>query len=83
MSEIDDGTLTEAELAELERRRRAGRPSLDEEIVNKYEPDRLARMVVKGGGRGEHLDLATRGDMERRLPGYNFGNVRVFRGALV
>src|SRR3954470_21034187 len=83
MSDNDDiRSLSESELEELERRRREGKATLDEEIVAKYDPQRLASLVAKGGGRGERLDLATRGEMERRLPGYDFGNVRVFRGAL-
>jgi len=42
----------------------------------------LKKMVLKGAGRGEHLDLATRGEMERHVPGYDFSKVRVFRGPL-
>lgn len=74
--------LTDEEREEQERRRREGKPALDEEIVRKYDTDRLAKIVARGGGRGEHLDLATRSSMENRLPGYDFSKVRVFRGAL-
>ena len=81
MSDIDR-PLTDAEKEELERRRREGRPSLDEELVRKYDPERLRRMVVADAGRGEQLDLTTRSDLERRLPGHDFGRVRVFRGPL-
>lgn len=88
-----DHTADEA-LDEEERRRRArrqgaatatnqagaGEPTLDEEIARKYDPRRLSRIVMKGAGRGEALDLATRSDMERLHPGHDFSGVRVFRG---
>lgn len=82
MSEIDYGSLTDEEREELERRRREGKPTLDEDIVRRYEPDRLARIMVRGAGRGEALDLATRSEMEQLLPGHDFSGVRVFRGPL-
>jgi hypothetical protein len=77
-----DRPLSDAEREEEERRRREGRPSLDEEIVRKYDRERLARLVQAGAGRGEFLDLATRSEMERRLPGNDFSQVRIFRGNL-
>jgi hypothetical protein len=80
MSERDDRTASE--LGEDEERRRRGLPALDEEIARKYDPARLSRTVLAGAGRGERLDLATRGEMERLHPGHDFSEVRVFRGAL-
>ncbi|HEX2569049.1 MAG TPA: DUF4157 domain-containing protein [Polyangia bacterium] len=77
-----DRPLSDAEREEEERRRREGRPPLDEEIVRKYDRERLARLVQSGAGRGEFLDLQTRSEMERRLPGNDFSQVRIFRGSL-
>jgi hypothetical protein len=74
--------LSDAEREEEERRRREGRPALDEEIVRRYDRERLTRLVQAGAGRGEFLDLATRSEMERRLPGHDFSQVRIFRGGL-
>lgn len=73
--------LTEEERREEEERRKKNLPSLDEDIARRYDPSRLSKLVVKGAGRGERLDLATRGDMERLHPGHDFSNVRIFRGA--
>src|SRR5207302_1435530 len=73
--------LTEQERRDDEERRRQGKPALDEEIARKYDPERLRKLVVRGAGRGERLDLATRGEMERLHPGHDFSNVRVFRGS--
>jgi hypothetical protein len=64
-------------LDEEERRRRA--LELGDDIARRYDPARLSRVVVEQAGRGERLELATRGAMERRLGG-DFGAVRVFRG---
>lgn len=75
-----DRELTEQELKELEERQRQNKPTLDQDIALRYDPSRLSKLVVKGAGRGEKLDLATRGEMERIIPGHDFGNVRVFRG---
>lgn len=86
------GALTDEALDEEERRRRrerggaaearsSGGPTLDEEIARKYDPQRLSRLVMRGAGRGEALDLATRSEMERLHPGHDFSGVRVFRGA--
>lgn len=74
--------LSDAEREEEDRRRREGRPPLDEEIVRKYDRERLAHLVQAGAGRGEFLDLETRSEMERRLPGNDFSQVRIFRGSL-
>ncbi|MSP60318.1 MAG: DUF4157 domain-containing protein [Myxococcales bacterium] len=77
MADQDDPT---AERQEEEERRK--RLTLDEDIARRYDASRLQKMVIQGAGRGERLDLATRSDMERRIPGHDFSNVRVFRGAL-
>jgi hypothetical protein len=82
MSEIDDRPLSDDEREEQERRRREGRPTLDEEIVRRYQPDSLRRLVGEHAGRGEQMDLATRSAMERLLPGHDFSKVRLFRGPL-
>lgn len=52
---------------------------LSREIAEKYDPSRLAKLVVDSAGRGEHLDLGLRQEMERRLGG-RFSDVRVFKG---
>ncbi|HXU67858.1 MAG TPA: DUF4157 domain-containing protein [Polyangia bacterium] len=65
-------------LSEEERKRRALR--LSQEIAQRWEPSRLAKLVVGGAGSGDRLDLDTQSEMERRL-GARFGHVRVFRGA--
>lgn len=57
------------------------RTTLDQEIARKYDPQALARLVVRDAGRGEPMDLDTRRKMEKRLGG-DFGSVRVFRGPL-
>ena len=80
MANPTDG-LTEAELREIEERKRQGLPTLDQEIARKYSPEAL-RNLLQGAGRGERLDLATRSEMERLHPGHDFSEVRVFRGGL-
>jgi hypothetical protein len=77
-----DDPRSEAEREEEERRKREGRAPLDEEIARRYDPARLSRVVARGAGRGERLDLATRSQMERLHPGHDFSGVRVFRGPL-
>ena len=79
---MSDTPLNDREREEEERRRREGKPTLDEEIARRYDGDRLTKIVLRAAGRGERLDLSTRSDMERRLPGYDFSNVRIFRGPL-
>ena len=54
---------------------------LGDEIVERWDPDRLLRFVSRRAGRGERLDAATRARFEARL-GTDLGHVRVFRGAL-
>ncbi len=67
---------------DTEEERRKKRLTLDEEIARKYDSDDLKKMVVERAGRGERLDLATRSQVERMLPGHDFSKVRVFRGQL-
>ncbi len=64
---------------EAERKRRA--LELSQEIANRYRPENLSKLVVDQAGRGEHLDLGTRQEMERRIGG-QFSDVRVFKGPL-
>jgi hypothetical protein len=73
----DEPNPDESQLTDDERRKRALQLSRD--IAERYDPDRLSKIVVDQAGRGEHLDLATQSEMERRLGG-SFGGVRVFRG---
>ena len=80
MADHDEDELL-SPLSEEERRRREQqrrRPTLDEEIVRKYDPARLKQLVAQGAGRGEKLDLQTRTEMARVLPGQDFSDVRVF-----
>jgi hypothetical protein len=72
LDKIPEGLLTEEE-----RKKRSKK--LTQEIARKYDPDRLSRIVVQGAGMGEHLDEATRSEMEGRIGG-SFSSVRVFRG---
>ena len=81
MADLDNPTEPNAAEREEDEKRRRQRLTLDEEIARKYDANRLSNLVVKGAGTGERLDLATRMDMERRLPGNDFSRVRVFRGA--
>jgi hypothetical protein len=69
--------IPEELLTEEERKKRSKR--LTQEIARKYDPDRLAKIVVEGAGMGEHLDEGTRSEMESRIGG-SFSSVRVFRG---
>jgi hypothetical protein len=69
--------IPEELLTDEQRKKRALKLSRD--IADKYDPERLRRMVVHGAGRGEQLDAATRSEMEGRIGG-NFSQVRVFRG---
>ena len=69
--------IPEELLTEEERKKRAKK--LTQEIAHKYDPERLARVVVDQAGRGEHLDAGLQSEMESRIGG-NFGSVRVFRG---
>jgi hypothetical protein len=73
----DDFQIPDELLTEEERKKRSQK--LSQDISLKYDPERLSRVLVDEAGRGEHLDEATRIEMERRIGG-NFANVRVFRG---
>jgi hypothetical protein len=73
----DDAGTPEEKLSEEERKKRALK--LSQDIAERYSPDKLSKIVVGEAGRGEHLDLATQSEMERRIGG-KFGDVRVFRG---
>jgi hypothetical protein len=53
--------------------------SLSDEIVRKWDPARLLKLVAKRAGRGEKLDESTRRRYERKL-GVDLGNVRVYTG---
>jgi hypothetical protein len=53
--------------------------SLSDEIVRKWDPSRILRMVAKRAGRGEKLDESTRRRYERKL-GVDLGNVRIYTG---
>jgi hypothetical protein len=71
VSEPDDQELTEAASTEPE--------DLSDEIVRKYDPDRLLRMVAKRAGKGEQLDYQLRQRYERRF-GVDLGHVRIYTG---
>lgn len=53
--------------------------SLSDEIVRKWDPSRLLKLVAKRAGRGERLDESTRRRYERKL-GVDLGNVRIYTG---
>lgn len=61
---------TETELAAEE---------LSDELVRKYDPERLLRMLSKRAGRGDALDPTTRAKYEKRF-GVDLGHVRVITG---
>src|SRR6476659_3009599 len=76
-----DLPLTDEEIAGLSEEERKQRAlSLSDDVAKRYDPDKLARIVVAEAGRGEKLDDVTRQKMERRLGG-SFADVRVFKGA--
>jgi uncharacterized protein DUF4157 len=54
---------------------------LGEEIAQRWDPERLLRMVAKRAGKGERLDEATRQKYERRM-GVDLSNVRIYTGEL-
>lgn len=53
--------------------------SLSDEIIRKWDPARILKMVAKRAGRGEKLDESTRARYERKL-GVDLGSVRVYTG---
>lgn len=52
---------------------------LSDEIVARWDPERLLRLVSNRAGKGERLDVATRSYFERKL-GVDLGGVRVYTG---
>jgi hypothetical protein len=71
---------SEDELASLSDEERTKRAlELTQEVANRYDPDKLAKIVIAEAGRGERLDDATRHKMERVLGG-RFADVRIFKG---
>jgi hypothetical protein len=52
---------------------------LSDELVRKYDPERLLRMVSRRAGKGERLDHAIREKYERRF-GVDLGHVRIYTG---
>jgi hypothetical protein len=73
----DETDVPEHLLTDEERKKRAKKLSKD--IAEKYDPERLSKIVVSGAGSGERLDAGTRSEMESRL-GTSLPDVRVFRG---
>lgn len=52
---------------------------LGDDILKKWDPQRILGLVAKRAGKGERLDEATRRRYERKL-GADFGDVRVYTG---
>jgi len=71
VSEQDDQELEEAAQLPPE--------ELSDEIVQKWDPERLLRMVATRAGRGEQLDHQLRQRYERRF-GVDLSHVRVYTG---
>jgi Domain of unknown function (DUF4157) len=53
--------------------------SLSDEIIRKWDPSRILKMVAKRAGRGEKLEETTRRRYERKL-GVDLGGVRIYTG---
>jgi hypothetical protein len=53
--------------------------TLSDDILKRWDPERLLRLVAKRAGKGERLDEATRRRYERKL-GADLGDVRVYTG---
>ena len=82
--EFDPENLTEEELrahldAEAAAQAEQAGGDLSEELVRKWDPERVLRMVSTRAGRGERLDESTRRRYERRL-GADLGDVRIYSG---
>jgi hypothetical protein len=73
--ELDDSEL------EKEAEREGARPGdpLSEQIMRRWDPTQLLRLVSSRAGRGERLDESTRRKYESRL-GVDLGDVRIFTG---
>lgn len=54
---------------------------LSEEIANRWDPERILKLVATRAGRGESLDATLRSRYERKL-GVDLSHVRVFTGEL-
>lgn len=52
---------------------------IDDEIAEKYDPERLLGMVSKRAGRGQTLDQSIRAKYEKRF-GVDLGHVRIYTG---
>jgi hypothetical protein len=52
---------------------------LSDELVRRYDPERLLRLVAKRAGKGEQLDYQLRQRYERRF-GVDLSHVRVYTG---
>jgi len=74
-AELDDAEL------EAEAEREGAKPGdpLSEEIMRKWDPTQLLRLVSSRAGRGERLDESTRRKYETRL-GVDLSDVRIYTG---
>lgn len=52
---------------------------LTDELVKKYDPERLLKIIGKRAGKGQSLDASVRNKYERKF-GVDLGHVRVFTG---
>src|SRR5512138_2112329 len=52
---------------------------ISDELLRKYDPERLLKMVAKRAGKGEALDHSIRQKYERRF-GVDLGHVRIYSG---
>jgi hypothetical protein len=59
--------------------RRKRQTGLTDDIARRYDPTRLASLVVDYAGKGEQLEYGLKSDMEKRLGG-SFDHVRIIRG---
>ena len=65
--------------SEEARKRRRDKGDLSDEIVRRWDPERLLSMVASRAGRGERLDEGTRQKFERRM-GVDLSAVRIYTG---
>jgi hypothetical protein len=54
---------------------------LSEEIANRWDPERILKLVATRAGKGEKLDASLRGRYEQKL-GVDLSHVRVYTGEL-
>ena len=52
---------------------------ISDELLRKYDPERLLKIIGKRAGRGESLDHSVRSKYEKKF-GVDLGHVRVFTG---